>query len=150
MFVILAIHMRSSNVYVMLVVNKHKSKENGTFCYENKRKFYRQYTFVMLTNWGWVTHICVSKLIIIGSDSGLAPSLYLNQRWNIVNSNLKNKLLWNSYIFIHENAFEMSSGKWRPFCLTLNVLISVCNWVKKHINLLWPCGDIKLGQHKLD
>ena len=27
----------------------------------------------MLTNWGLVTHICVGKLTIIGSDSGLSP-----------------------------------------------------------------------------
>ena len=26
-----------------------------------------------LTHWGWVTHICVSKLTIIGSDNGLVP-----------------------------------------------------------------------------
>ena len=26
-----------------------------------------------LTRWGWVTHICVSKLTNIGSDNGLAP-----------------------------------------------------------------------------
>ena len=26
-----------------------------------------------LTHWGWVTHICVSKLTIIGSDNGLSP-----------------------------------------------------------------------------
>ena len=26
-----------------------------------------------LTHWGRVTHICVSKLTIIGSDNGLAP-----------------------------------------------------------------------------
>ena len=50
------------------------------------------------------------KLTIIGSDNGSAPSHYLNQRRNIVNSNLRNKLLWNikrnSYLFIQENAFE--------------------------------------------
>ena len=28
----------------------------------------------LLTHWGRVTHICVSKLIIIGSDNGLSPS----------------------------------------------------------------------------
>ena len=28
---------------------------------------------VMLTHWGRVTHICVSKLITIGSDNGLSP-----------------------------------------------------------------------------
>ena len=26
-----------------------------------------------LTHWGWVTHICVDKLTIIGSDNGLSP-----------------------------------------------------------------------------
>ena len=27
----------------------------------------------LLTNWGRVTHICVSKLTIVGSDNGLSP-----------------------------------------------------------------------------
>ena len=27
----------------------------------------------MLTHWAQVTHICVSKLTIIGSDNGLSP-----------------------------------------------------------------------------
>ena len=48
-----------------------------------------------------------------------APSHYLNQCWNIVNSKLRNKLVLNikrnSYIFIQENAFKTSSPKWRPF-----------------------------------
>ena len=44
--------------------------------------------------------------VSIGSDNGLA----LNQCWNIVNSNLRNKVQWNfnrdSYIFVQENVFE--------------------------------------------
>ena len=41
----------------------------------------------------------------------VAPSHYLNQHWNIVNWNLRNKLQWNlkqnSFkIFIQENALE--------------------------------------------
>ena len=40
-----------------------------------------------LTHWGRVTHICVSKLSILGSDQ--ATSHYLNQGWNIVNWTLK-------------------------------------------------------------
>ena len=61
-----------------------------------------------LTHWGQVTHICVSKLTITGSDDGLSqPNHYLNQCWNIVNWTLTNKLQWNvnrnSYIFIQEN-----------------------------------------------
>ena len=53
----------------------------------------------LLTHWGRVTHICVSKLTIIGSDKWLvawpAPSHYLNQYWNIVDWTLRSKLQWN-------------------------------------------------------
>ena len=30
-------------------------------------------SFILLTHWGRVTHICVGKLTIIGSDNGLSP-----------------------------------------------------------------------------
>ena len=65
----------------------------------------------VLTHWGRVMHICNSKLTIIWSDNGwLARNHYLNKCWNIVNSNLRNKLQWNLkqnwYIFVHENACE--------------------------------------------
>ena len=57
-----------------------------------------------------------------------APSHYLNQCWNIVNSNLRNKLQWNikrnSGIFIQENAFENVVCEMASICLGLNVLIS--------------------------
>ena len=76
-----------------------------------------------LTHWGRVTHICVGNLTIIGSDTGLH---YLNQCWNIVSWTARNKLQWNvnqnSYIFIKKIQLKMLSGKWRPFCLGLNVL----------------------------
>ena len=84
-----------------------------------------------LTQWGRVTHICVSKLTTIGSDNAWsAPSHYLKQCWNIVKLNLRNKFQWtlkrNWYIFMRLNnaqmRLKMSSGKWRPFCLGLNVL----------------------------
>ena len=68
----------------------------------------------LLSHWGRVTHICVSKLTIIGSDNDLSPgrrsSHYLNQCWNIVNWTLRNKLQWNlsrnSNIFFQKNALE--------------------------------------------
>ena len=84
-------------------------------------------TCIYLTNWGRVTHICVSNLTIIGSDYGLsAPSHYLNQCWNFVYWTLRNKLQWNfnwnSNIFIQENAFEsvvweMAAILSRPQCV---------------------------------
>ena len=66
---------------------------------------------LLLTHWGRVMHICVSKLTLIGSDNAWSvPTHYLNQWWNIANWTRRNKLQWNlnpnAYIFIHENAFE--------------------------------------------
>ena len=97
--------------------------------YKSPLGFFQQ--FLRLTHWGRVTHICVDKLTIIGSDNGLSPgrrqlSHYLNQCWNIVNWTLRNKLQWNlnrnSNIFIHENAFEsvvceMATILSRPQCV---------------------------------
>ena len=70
-----------------------------------------------LIHWGRVTHICISRLAIIGSNNGLMPDrhqaiiwIYLNQCWNVVNWTLGNEfewnLNWNIYIFIQEHAFE--------------------------------------------
>ena len=85
---------------------------------------------IFIIHWGRVTHICISKLTIIGSDNGLspgtAPSHYLKQCWNIINWTLRNKCQWNfnrnSYIFIQENVFE--NVIW-TFCLGLYVLKSL-------------------------
>ena len=85
----------------------------------------------LLTHWGWVTHIYVSKLTIIGSDNGLSPG----RRQAIIWTNAGILLIWRlgtnfSGISIDVHTFslkkihfKMSSGKWRPFCLGLNVLI---------------------------
>ena len=83
-----------------------------------------------LTHWGQVTHICGSKLSIIGSDNGLSPG----QRQAIIWTNAGILLIgpWGtnfSEILIGIQTFsfkkihlKMSSAKWRPFCLGLNVL----------------------------
>ena len=87
---------------------------------------------LVLTHWGRVTHICVSKLTIIGSDNGLAPG----RRQAIIWSNAGILLIWpigtnfsEISVDIHTFSlkkihFKMSSGKWRLFCLGLNVLSS--------------------------
>ena len=80
-----------------------------------------------LTHWGRVTHICVSKLAIIAPDvAWSAPSHNLNQWWNIVNSNHRNKRQWKlkrNHIFSFKKMhLKISAAKWRPFCLGLNVL----------------------------
>ena len=58
-----------------------------------------------LTHWGRVTHLCVSKLTIIGSDNGFSPgrrqaSIWTNAKILLIQRN-RNR---NSYIFIQESA----------------------------------------------
>ena len=67
-----------------------------------------------LTHWGRVTHICVGKLTIIGSDNGLLPDRHQAIIWTnagiLLIGPLGKKHQWNlnrnSNIFIQENAFE--------------------------------------------
>ena len=77
-----------------------------------------------------MTHICVSKLTIIGPDNGLWPG----RRQAIIWTNVGILLITNfgtnfSEILIEIHTFslkklhlKMSSAKWRPSCLGLNVL----------------------------
>ena len=74
--------------------------------------------------------ICVSKLNIIGSDNGLSPTRHQAIIWTNAGILLIRPLRTNfSEIFIEVYTFsfkkmhsKMSSGKWRPFYLGLNVL----------------------------
>ena len=82
------------------------------------------------THWGRVMHICISKLTIIGSDNGLSPGWHQAIIWTSAGVLLIGPLGTNfsdiltrippfSYKKLH---LKMSSWKWRPFCLSLNVL----------------------------
>ena len=84
-----------------------------------------------LTHWGRVTHICVSKLTIIGSDNGLAPGrrqtiIWTNDGILLIGplgtnfSEILIEMLTFSFMKMH---LKVSSAKRRPFCLGLNVLI---------------------------
>ena len=83
-----------------------------------------------LAHWGRVTHICVSKLTIIGSDNGLSPDRRQAIIWTNAGIVLIGPLGTNfSEILIEILTFsfkkmrlKVSSAKRRPFCLGLNVL----------------------------
>ena len=83
---------------------------------------------LLLTPWGRVTHVCVNKLTIIGSDHGLSPGRHQAIIWTNAGILLIGPLGTNfSEILIGIQTFsfkkmhlKMSSGKWRPFCLGLN------------------------------
>ena len=77
-----------------------------------------------------MTHKSVSKLAIIGLDNGLSPDRRQAIIWTNAGILLLGPIGTNfSEILIEINTFsfkkkrlKMSSGKWRPFCLGLNVL----------------------------
>ena len=91
---------------------------------------------MFLTHWGQVTHICVSKLTIIGSNNGLSPGRHQAIIWTKAGLLLIGPLETNcSEILIVIMIFpfkkmrlKVSSAKWRPFCLGLNVLRIQCAW----------------------
>ena len=84
----------------------------------------------MLTHWGRVTYICVSKLNTNASDNGLPPDRRQAIIWTNAGILLIEPLRKNFSeisIEIHTFSFKemhlkMLSGKWQPFCLGLNVL----------------------------
>ena len=82
-----------------------------------------------LTHWGRVMHICVGNLTIIGSDNGLSPGRRQAITWTNVGILLIgplwtnfSKMLFEIHTFSFKKIHLKMSGKWRPFCLGLNVL----------------------------
>ena len=84
----------------------------------------------LLTHWGRVTHICVSKLTIIGSDNGLSPGRHQAIIWTNagillfgpLGANFSEILIEISTFSFKKMRFKVSSEKWRPFCIGLNGL----------------------------
>ena len=78
-----------------------------------------------------------SELIQIMACRLFVPSHYLNQCCDVVNWTRDNKLQWNfnqnKKLFIHENAYKISSAKWRPFCRGGDEL-NICNLCNLDVN----------------
>ena len=77
-----------------------------------------------------MTHICVNKLTIIGSDNGLSPGrrqaiiwtndgILLIRTFRTHFSEIVSEI--HTFLFM-KMRLKVSSAKWRPFCLGLNVL----------------------------
>ena len=82
------------------------------------------------THCGRVTHICVVKLTIIGSDNGLSPGRRQAIIWTNagilligpLGTNFIEILIGIQTFSFKKMHLKMSSAKWRPFGLGLNVL----------------------------
>ena len=91
-----------------------------------------------LTHWGRVTHICISKLTIIGSDNGLSPDrrqaiIWTNAGLLLIGplgTNFSEILMEILTFSFKKMRLKMSSAKRGPFYLGLNVLrlVAWCLW----------------------
>ena len=105
--------------------------------------------WLVLTRWGWVPHICVSKLTITGSDNGLSPDwrraiiwtnagILLIRSWGTNFSEILNKICT---FFIQENAFEnavckMVANLSQPPCVNVVndiILLRYCSWYRDEL-----------------
>ena len=83
-----------------------------------------------LTHWGRVTHICVGNLTLIGPDNGLLPGGRQAIIWTNagilwigpLGTNVSEILIKILTFSFKKMRLKVSSAKWRPFCLGLNVL----------------------------
>ena len=85
-----------------------------------------------LTHWGWVTHICASKITIIGSNNGLSPgrrqAIIWTNAWILLigplGTNFSEMLIEIQRFSFKKMHLKMLSAKWQPSCPSHNALSS--------------------------
>ena len=90
-----------------------------------------KHSLMTLTHWGQVTHICISELTMIGSDNGLSPgrrqAIIWNNAWLLLieplGTNVREISIGIQTFSFKKMQLKMSSAKWRPYCLGLDVFI---------------------------
>ena len=100
----------------LIAMTMHKCNRSG--CPHPKKKRYEA-----LTHWGRVTHICLSRLTIIGSDNGLSPWRCQAIIWTNAGilftgpkgTNFSEVLIRIQTFSFKKMHLKMSSAKWRPF-----------------------------------
>ena len=104
-----------------------------------------------LTHWGRVTHICVGELTIIGSDNGLSPGRRQAIIWTNAGILLIgplgtkfNEILIEFHTFsLKKMRLKVSSAKWRPFYLGLNVLKEIIEGTFQQCHMSAMASQIK-------
>ena len=76
----------------------------------------------ILTHWDRVTHICVSKLTIFGSDNGFIWTNAGMLLIRIFRTNFSEIFKEIHTFSLKKIPWKIFCGKWRPFCPGLNVL----------------------------
>ena len=92
---------------------------------------------IHLTHWGRVTHICVGKLNIIGSDNGLSPRRRQAIIWTNagillirpLGTNFSEILFRNQTFSFKKMHVKMSSAKWRPLSQWVKLNSEICRYL---------------------
>ena len=100
---------------------------------------------MLLTYWGGMTHICISKLTIIASDNGLSPGRRQAIIWTNagilsirpLGTNFIEILIKIYILLLKKIHLKMSSENWWLFCLSHNVLRI---WLHHPYHGLWHTG----------
>ena len=112
-----------------------------------------------LTHWGRVTHICVSKLTIIGSDNGLSPDRHQAIIWTnagilligLLGTNFSEILIEILTFSYKKMRLKVSSAKRGTFCLGLNVLKVRVLWQwSGHCDNVYASGSVPFLHTALD
>ena len=107
-----------------------------------------------------MTHICVGKLTIIGSNNGLSPGRRQAIIWTNagillirpLGTNFSKSLIGIQTFSLKKMHLKMSSAKWRPFRLGLNVLRALsckssfkCIWNAPYKRLSLTCLQVSMA-----
>ena len=109
----------------------------------------------LLTHWGQATHICIVNLTIIGSDDGLSCCWRQTTIWSNAGilliepsgTNISEILMEIQTFSSKKMHFKMSSIKWRPFCLDLNLFNKVLiysvylSWASLNFDIMTLCVE---------
>ena len=103
--------------------------------------------WLMLTHWGRVTHICVSKLTIIASYNGLSPGRRQAIIWTnagilsigLLGTNFSDFLIEILTFSFKRMRLKMPSAKWRLLRLGLNELKAI----QVNPSPKWKCHEMK-------
>ena len=119
-----------STLKLFLIFWHFQSYNLFTLYFDNTFPFPHKSCSSLLTHWGRVTHICVSKITIIGSDNDLLPGRRQAILWTSAGillmgpfgTNFSEILVAIHIVWFKKMHLKMSSGKLRPSCLGLSVL----------------------------
>ena len=115
-----------------------------------------------LTHWGRMTHVCVGKLTLIGSDNSLSPErrqaiIWTNARILLIGplgTNFSGILIEIHTFSMKKMRLKMSSAKCCSFCHGLNVLtilddILLSRWILRwHWDAFFQTGRIKWWNYR--